>query len=431
MKNFVRRAYVPVTFAGMVMTPLLASATGFRLPDQDAFATARGEAFAATADNPSAIFYNPAGITQLRGHQVRGGVYGLSLDVSYEGPGGSDVENDEDLFAIPQFFYTYTPEDLPLSFGLGVYSPYGLSSRWPDDSGFRTVATEAELTYFCFNPVVAYQILPNLSIGGGMTVNRAEVRLQQGLFWPAQNFDGFKFKGDSWSVGFNAGLLWKATEQWSFGVNFRSSTQFDLKGYTEAFNSVDLPSPAFPGGSLPPFAHRSDAEAGFRFPLNVVMGVSYRPNPKWNFEFNADYTDWNYLNTVVVQQENAWPPAPFPPLLPNSIPVPLNWDSSWYYEFGVTRYFENGWTVSGGYIFNENSVPDATYNPLVYDLDRHFWSVGAGYHWDRASVDVAYQFGYGPTRTVRGSAPSPAGQSADGEYRFLNHALFVSLGWRF
>ena len=43
------------------------SANGFRLPDQDAFATARGEAFVATADNPSAIYYNPAGITQIRG----------------------------------------------------------------------------------------------------------------------------------------------------------------------------------------------------------------------------------------------------------------------------------------------------------------------------------------------------------------------------
>ena len=44
-----------------------ASANGFRLPDQDAFATARGEAFVATADNASAIYYNPAGITQLAG----------------------------------------------------------------------------------------------------------------------------------------------------------------------------------------------------------------------------------------------------------------------------------------------------------------------------------------------------------------------------
>ena len=46
-------------------------ANGFRLPDQDAFATARGEAFAATADNASAIYYNPAGISQLEGFNFR------------------------------------------------------------------------------------------------------------------------------------------------------------------------------------------------------------------------------------------------------------------------------------------------------------------------------------------------------------------------
>src|SRR5271166_2905299 len=61
-------------------------AGGFRLPDQDAFATARGEAFVATADNPSAIYYNPAGITQLEGSNVRGGVYGIYLDPGYRNP---------------------------------------------------------------------------------------------------------------------------------------------------------------------------------------------------------------------------------------------------------------------------------------------------------------------------------------------------------
>ena len=46
-------------------------AKGFRLPDQDAFAPARGEAFAATADNASAIYYNPAGISKLEGFNFR------------------------------------------------------------------------------------------------------------------------------------------------------------------------------------------------------------------------------------------------------------------------------------------------------------------------------------------------------------------------
>ena len=54
--------------------PALLLANGMRLVSQDGFATARGEAFAATADNPSAIYYNPAGITQLDGTQLRAGI---------------------------------------------------------------------------------------------------------------------------------------------------------------------------------------------------------------------------------------------------------------------------------------------------------------------------------------------------------------------
>src|SRR5687768_14109484 len=130
-----------LTAAILAGVPFTASATGFRLPDQDAFATARGEAFAATADNASAIYYNPAGITQLEGANIRGGVYGLSLDLSYESPGGREFSSEKDLHAVPQFFFTYTPTNFPISFGLGTYAPYGLSSSWPDDSGFRTLGT--------------------------------------------------------------------------------------------------------------------------------------------------------------------------------------------------------------------------------------------------------------------------------------------------
>src|SRR4051794_40869794 len=76
-----------ISFAITVSTLLLPAhlfALGIRLPDQDAFATARGEAFAATADNPSAIYYNPAGITQLEGFNARVGGYGIFLNDHYK-----------------------------------------------------------------------------------------------------------------------------------------------------------------------------------------------------------------------------------------------------------------------------------------------------------------------------------------------------------
>ena len=106
------------------------------------------------------------------------------------------------------------------------------------------------------------------------------------------------------------------------------------------------------------------------------------------------------------------------------------------YEFGVTRYFDNGWHVSAGYVYNENSVPDAYYTPLAADLDRHFFSIGAGRKGKRFDFDVTYQFGYGPAHTVTGSTPSSnpdliAGQNADGTYDFISHAVLVTVGMHF
>jgi long-chain fatty acid transport protein len=114
-----------------------------------------------------------------------------------------------------------------------------------------------------------------------------------------------------------------------------------------------------------------------------------------------------------------------------NVALNLNWRSSWYYEFGATHYFDNGWHVSAGYIFNENSMPDANYTPLVADLDRHFFSAGVGYKGPRWNFDLAYQFGYGPKRTVTGSGYSAIGQTADGYYEFISHAVSLSVGLSF
>jgi len=393
-------------------------AGGFRLPDQDAFATARGEAFVATADNPSAIFYNPAGITQLEGGNVRGGLYGIYLDPTYQPAGGSHTYDTRDrLHAIPQLFYTYSlaNQDWPFSFGLGVYSPYGLSEKWPQDTGFRASAIEASLKYYTINPVIAYKLPWNISVAAGLMVNYASVNLEQGLS-PFPNNDLFQFKGDAWAVGYNFGLMWQPLKQISLGANFRSATRMDFSGNTYAQYG---PSPVY----------TSAANLDYPFPLQFSTGISYRPTEKWNYEFDAEYTDWSDLGNLTIHQAT-------PNIVPLSgIPVAFDWQASWYYEFGATRYFDNGWHVSAGYIFNENSVPNATYTPVVTDMDKHFFSLGTGYKGRHFSFDVAYQLGYGPDHTVTGSATPlgfPAGyHPADGTYSFLSHAISISAGWHF
>jgi hypothetical protein len=94
-----------------------APAEGIRLNDQDAMATARGWAFTAKADNPSAIYYNPAGITQLSGQQVRSGAYGLTYQMTYRRPTGGTSESERALLALPSLYYTYSPTQYRISVG--------------------------------------------------------------------------------------------------------------------------------------------------------------------------------------------------------------------------------------------------------------------------------------------------------------------------
>jgi len=381
---------------------------GIRIADQDPLATARGNAFAATADNPSAIYYNPAGLSRLEGHNATVGGYGVTLTSTYDSPATtSDVSTESDFEMLPQVYYAYSGRAVPLSFGLGLYSPYGLGLEWPENTGFRTLAKEGRIVYLTFNPVVAWRILPTLSVGAGVTVNWSQATLKRGLGFVAG--DEFKFKGDDTDVGFNAGVLWQPHPQHSFGANYRSATTLEFDGESRA--------------TLPGFSVSGPASARLRFPQHVVVGWSYRPTTNWNFEVDVDWTDWDSLDTVVLKQRVSGFPA--------EVPLSFNWRSSFFYEFGVTRQFEHKFSVSAGYIYSENSVPDSSFNPVVPDSDRHIFSVGIGQKYNQLRWDAAYQLAYGPTRTVNNSPISPSGESADGRYEFLSHAFSLSVGYTF
>jgi long-chain fatty acid transport protein len=219
-------------------------------------------------------------------------------------------------------------------------------------------------------------------------------------------------------VGYNLGVLWQPDETVSCGVSFRSSAKVNLHGQTQVERQPFIQS-----------TYQS-AQTEFQFPLTAVAGVSYRPTPKWNIELDADYTDWSSFGSTTIHQASA------PPTVAKDVNLTLNWQASWMYELGATRYFDSGWHASAGFVYNQNSVPNAYYSPLAADMDRYFFSTGAGYKGKHFSCDIAYQFGYGPTHTVSGSKPSstPAtstGQTADGSYDFISHAVSVSLGWHF
>ncbi len=396
VRDSVRR----VAFAVALLTATTGHVFGLgsRIPNQDPAAIARGNAFAATADNPSALYYNPAGISQLEGHNLQiGSLFYLNIEADYKSPAGAKLENDSEVIPIPQLYYAFSPKEQPFSFGLGVYAPFGLGMRWPGDPPFRNAGTDVKLSYITINPVVAWQPHPTLSLAAGPTFSYSKVRLGQGILTPPFKFH---FEGDDWTFGFDAGVLWQPHRQWSFGVKYQSPTTVSYEG-TASF------SPAVP--LLPP---PSRTHAHLDFPQIISGGVSFRPTTNWNIEVNVDWSDWNRTDNAVID---------------GIATLPLNWQSSFFYEFGVTRQLRNGYFVSAGYFFSEASTPEKNYTPLVPDTDLHVLSLGVGHHGEHWSWVMAAQAIGGAYRKVE-TAIDP---TVNGSYKIFVPTFSFSVGYKF
>lgn len=387
-----------IVLAALGCWPLSSFGLGSRIPNQDAAAIGRGNAFVATADNPSAIYYNPAGITQQEGHNLLfGSLFYLNIYADYRSPDGEELENDTKILPVPELHYVFAPKEIPVAFGLGIYSPFGLGMEWPDDAPFRSGGLKAELMYATINPVVAFKPLPTLSLAIGPTFNYSDAELVQGQPLPGYRL---KFHGDDWAYGFNAGVMWQPHRKWSFGAKYFAATEMNYEG-----KASFSPSAPF----LPP---ATDTTTHLQFPQIVSGGVSFRPTTNWNFEVAIDWSDWNQVDSAKIDGVGQ---------------LPLHWESSFFYHFGVTRYVGKGFYLSAGYFFSEASTPEKQYTPLVPDTDLHVGSLGVIYKTGKWSCALAGQLIGGDWREIDNANNA----TVNGEYKLFTPTVSFNVGYHF
>ncbi|MBH0189322.1 MAG: hypothetical protein HP493_10935 [Nitrospira sp.] len=145
-------------FAGTValgivlfLTPSLVGAQALRFQPQGVAAAGQGNAFAAQADDPSAIQYNPAALSRLDGVQTSFGMtlMGGSIRATNQPAGGTQGDFGGAL-AFPPPGHTYitanvgalgAPRFSSVTIGVGLNTPFGLKTRYPENGPFNTAAT--------------------------------------------------------------------------------------------------------------------------------------------------------------------------------------------------------------------------------------------------------------------------------------------------
>lgn len=113
-------------------------AGGLELGDTGAEAMGRAGAFAAKADNPAAINYNPAGFAKLTGHQIAISAHVIQHKYALERTGlHLPVDTQRPWFVAPTHLMFSTDFGIHKGFtlGLGLYVPASMSRDYPQSIG--------------------------------------------------------------------------------------------------------------------------------------------------------------------------------------------------------------------------------------------------------------------------------------------------------
>ena len=384
-------AWALVPCASVVSPAALAAA--FQIREDSAIGV--GTAFAgsvSSAQTPSTVFDNPAGMIRLPGLQIQLGGSIVGLQTTFHGASanafgqpnaGFDNRNGGNAALVPQGFITsrISPD---LAVGLALTAPFGLSTTYGPGFVGRYQADKSILETININPAVAYQIAPWLSVGAGMSAQYGRADFSNALDSsalaarivgrPVPLPDGyFRLQGDNWSFGYNLGVLAQPGRQTSVGLTYRSRVQHDFTG------TVDIAVPA-PLATSPAF-RSSPGSTKVVLPDTASLGLTQGFGPNWTGYAEATWTNWSQFKTLNAFRNDG--------TLVNS--TPERFHDSVFVSLGASYRVNDRLTLRGGTAYDSTPVSNVYRTARIPDQSRIWLAAGVSVEvLPQMTVDVGY-----------------------------------------
>jgi long-chain fatty acid transport protein len=357
-------------------------ASGFQLRENSA--SALGNAFAgaaASAEDPSVIAHNPAGMIGLSGSQASGDVSIVTPSAVFSGRGltaprqsitggnGGDAGSARPVPAA-YGFYDASPD---LKFGLAITAPFGLETRYDSDWVGRFQAIESDIETININPNFAYRVLDWFSVGGGPAIQHAHAeftnavnstaiaRLSNPLLPAGFNLpDGSaRVTGNSVSIGYTLGALAEASPGTRFGVSYRSQVSHRIEGTA----SFSLPIPL----AANQLFQNTPARTDLKTPDILSLAAYHELSPEIALLAEVQWTNWSVVKNLRIERPDG----------SALLDQPEQWHGTWFGSLGASYRPDPNWIVRGGVAFDPTPIRNQFRTARLPDSDRYWLSAGA------------------------------------------------------
>lgn len=409
---------------------------GLNLNSLGSRALSMGGAFAAVADDFSAVFWNPAGAAGFRFRTF--GFYGTDII-----PSGSyrlellplTVDATTSLkHYLGGLGAYYQPVGRGLVAGLAVYTPSGLGAAWPGEdfapvTAGRPYNWSSRIGLITVSPVLAWRIDETFSVGAAINANFGafDVQTHAGVVplpAGAGEFDLGQYKesldGFGWGATFGV-LVAPPGGRYRLGLTVRTPSRVRFSGEASISNLLLLDEPDV-----------SDLEREVVFPLWIAAGAAYRPIDRLLLSADVHWTRWSSLGRIDGEfADPAWAPLIG---LAGKDSLLLDWRNTAQLRVGAEYALTPALALRAGYYRDPSPAPDRTMNVLLPSADFNVLTLGLGYALDELRLDFGLEYLAGAARTVdfAKTVTDPLWETAmPGTYDFSIWVPNVSVSYRF
>jgi len=435
-----RRYTALIICATTLGLPAWCAATGFYVPQQTAYGAGRANAGGvAMAREASTVFFNPAGMTQLKGSEVVAALNIITPSDSLSnqgttlaspGTGGTQVavvggNGGEPGSPTPlgSFFYA-RPVGSKWWVGIGISAPFGLRLQYPSTWFGRYDSIESQLVTVDVAPTVAYRLTNTLSLGAGLNIQYADIKATSAIpntlspFGFTSGTDGRnELTGDDVSAGFNVGLLWNATPSTRVGVHYRSKMDHDLDGHNTISRFT---------GPLASLNGKLNTSTELKLPEVVSAGFAHALNRRTTILGEAQWFGWSRFEDVRTRFDNGAP----------TIARPQDYRDTYTVSAGAEHIWRDNLTFRAGVQYDRTPTVDRFRNTSVPDGDRIWTAVGASYKpSQRTELTLSFQHVFFQDPKIDVTRTFFEGTPAEGSVRVRaradSHVNTLSLAFRY
>jgi long-chain fatty acid transport protein len=383
-------ALLAIAFSGV------AGASGFQLMgEQNAAGIGNaGAGSAAVAENASTIYYNPAGMTQLRDREISLGatLVKTSFDFSNNGSsslgvlaGAGDGGNGGVVGVVPNAYISWAlTKDWYI--GLGIGAPFGLRTEYNTPWKGGAQSSSFDIKTMNLNPSVAWRATDWLSLGLGVNWQKVDAEYVRAVAVTTPGLAGSTatLNLDDTAWGWNAGALFNIGPATKVGVSYRSTVKYDTTGDVSVAGEGTTVSNRT-AAALNAQGASSDTAATIKMPDTFILSATHQLSNQWELLGDISWTGWSSIPKVDIMRTSGVQSGRIAQVLDT------NFRDTWRFAIGANYKLNDEWKIRMGLAYDQTPVPDAQHRLTSLPDNNRTW-FSAGTQW-KPSKDIALDVG--------------------------------------